>query len=92
MPDKNHRQVWDVTIGTVVLQTLFSKHLRSEFIGSFPGGVAIAYAAILVIPTLPEPLTLKSRATSPTDSSSSGRYAALDFFFFYVGFASAHPG
>ncbi len=44
-----------MTIGTAILQTQLSKRLPPEFIAQFPGGVAIAYSAIPVISTLPEP-------------------------------------
>lgn len=49
-------QVWAVTIGTAVLQTQLSHRLPASFTDQFPGGVAIAYSAIPVIPSLPEPL------------------------------------
>lgn len=55
-------QVWAVTIGTAILQTQLSKRLPQAFIEEFPGGVAIAYSAIPVIPTLHEPLRSQIQA------------------------------
>ena len=54
-------QVWGVTIGTAVLQTQLGQRLPAAFIEQFPGGVAIAYSAIPVIPTVPEPLRTEIR-------------------------------
>lgn len=53
--------VWGVTIGTAVLQTQLGKKLPADFIEKFPGGVAIAYSAIPIIPSLPEPFRSEVR-------------------------------
>ena len=53
--------MWGVTIGTAVLQTQLGKKLPAEFVEKFPGGVAIAYSAIPVIPSLPEPFRAEVR-------------------------------
>ncbi|KIP05973.1 hypothetical protein PHLGIDRAFT_73402 [Phlebiopsis gigantea 11061_1 CR5-6] len=53
--------VWGVTIGTAVLQTQLSHRLPEDFVQHFPGGVAIAYSAIPLIPTLDEPLRSQVR-------------------------------
>lgn len=50
-----------MTIGTTVLQTQLAKRLPEAFVEQFPGGVAIAYSAIPVIPTLAEPLRTQVR-------------------------------
>ena len=54
-------QIWGITIGTAVLQTQLGHRLPAEFLEKFPGGVAIAYSAIPVIPSLPEPFRSEVR-------------------------------
>ena len=44
-----------------MLQTQLSHRLPADFVQHFPGGVAIAYSAIPVIPTLDEPLRTQVR-------------------------------
>ena len=48
-------QTWGVTISASILQNELKHRLPTEFISQFPQGAEIAYAAIPVIPTLPEP-------------------------------------
>ena len=45
-----------MTIGSAILQNRLQKTLPPEFFARFPAGAEIAYAAIPVIETLPEPL------------------------------------
>ncbi|KAI0667888.1 iron permease [Trametes maxima] len=49
-------QTWGVTISASILQNELKKRLPAEFLDGFQDGVEIAYAAIPVIHTLPEPL------------------------------------
>ncbi|KAI0687844.1 Mfs1.2 [Cerioporus squamosus] len=48
--------VWGISIGAAVLQNELSRRLPSEFVEQLGSGVDLAYAAIPVIPSLPEPL------------------------------------
>ena len=48
--------MWGVTIGATVLQNELQHRVTSSFLEDFPQGVAIAYAIIPQIPSLPEPL------------------------------------
>lgn len=43
------------------MQTQLGKKLPADFIEKFPGGVAIAYSAIPIIPSLPEPFRSEVR-------------------------------
>ena len=54
-------QTWGITIASTVLQNELKKKLPAAFVAQFPGGVEIAYAAIPVIGTLPEPLRTQVR-------------------------------
>ncbi|EKM60399.1 uncharacterized protein PHACADRAFT_155539 [Phanerochaete carnosa HHB-10118-sp] len=54
--------IWGATIGTAVLQTQLKKRLPAEFINELPGGIAIVYSAITVIPGLPKLLHTQVRA------------------------------
>ncbi|KAM5536101.1 hypothetical protein V8D89_010200 [Ganoderma adspersum] len=49
-------QTWGITIGSAILQNRLVSTLPTQFTALFPAGVQIAYAAIPVIRTLPEPL------------------------------------
>jgi hypothetical protein len=49
-------QTWGITISSTILQNQLSSRLPSEFTSQFPGGVEIAFAAIPIVKTLPEPL------------------------------------
>ena len=49
-------QTWGITIGSAILQNRLVSTLPAQFTALFPAGVQIAYAAIPVIRTLPEPL------------------------------------
>lgn len=44
-----------------MLQTQLSSRLPAAFLEAFPDGVAIAYSAIPIIPSLPEPLRTEVR-------------------------------
>ncbi|KIJ29343.1 hypothetical protein M422DRAFT_269299 [Sphaerobolus stellatus SS14] len=48
--------VWGITVGSTVLQNELTSKLPPDFLNRFPQGVQIAYAAIPVIPSLPEPV------------------------------------
>ncbi|KAJ3557850.1 hypothetical protein NM688_g1248 [Phlebia brevispora] len=48
--------VWGVTIGSTILQTQLKRRLPAAFLTGLPGGAAIAFSAIPVIGTLPEPM------------------------------------
>ncbi|KAI0763283.1 iron permease [Trametes elegans] len=54
-------QTWGVTISASILQNELRKRLPAEFLAQFHSGVEIAYAAIPVIHTLPEPLQTEVR-------------------------------
>ncbi|KAJ3004101.1 hypothetical protein NUW54_g4970 [Trametes sanguinea] len=54
-------QTWGVTIAATILQNELKKKLPLEFLVRFPDGVEIAYAAIPLIPNLPEPLRTEVR-------------------------------
>ena len=54
-------QTWGVTIGSTVLQNRLASTLPAQFTAQFPSGAQIAYAAIPVIHTLPEPLQTEVR-------------------------------
>ncbi|KAI0742411.1 major facilitator superfamily domain-containing protein [Daedaleopsis nitida] len=54
-------QVWGITIGSSILQNRLERTLPPEFNARFPAGAQIAYAAIPVIRTLPEPLQSRVR-------------------------------
>ncbi|KAJ6609499.1 iron permease [Mycena sp. CBHHK59/15] len=55
-------QTWGITICSTILQNMLQKKLPAEFVAQFPPGFEIAYAAIPVIKTLPEPLRTQVRA------------------------------
>ena len=55
-------QTWGITIGSAILQNRLVSTLPAQFTALFPAGVQIAYAAIPVIRTLPEPLQGEVRA------------------------------
>ncbi|KAJ8482007.1 hypothetical protein ONZ51_g5635 [Trametes cubensis] len=48
--------VWGLTIGAAVLQNELQHRLPAAFLANVPQGVAIAYALIPQVPSLPEPL------------------------------------
>ncbi|KAI0763280.1 iron permease [Trametes elegans] len=54
-------QTWGVTISASILQNELKKRLPAAFLAEFHSGVEIAYAAIPVIHTLPEPLQTEVR-------------------------------
>ncbi|KAI0833798.1 iron permease [Trametes gibbosa] len=54
-------QTWGVAISASILQNELKKRLPPAFVQQFPAGVEIAYAAIPVIHTLPEPLRTEVR-------------------------------
>jgi hypothetical protein len=54
-------QTWGITIAGTILQNELTKRLPTDFVSQFPGGAEIAYAAIPVIGTLPEPLRTQVR-------------------------------
>lgn len=58
---RNFAQVWGVTIGGSILQNQLQKRLSTELISRMPDGTAISYAAIPIIPSLPEPLRTEVR-------------------------------
>ena len=58
---RSFAQSWGITISATILQNELKKKLPQEFVNLFPGGVEIAYAAIPVIPTLPEPIQTQVR-------------------------------
>ncbi|KAH9848461.1 hypothetical protein C2E23DRAFT_862664 [Lenzites betulinus] len=49
-------QGWGIVIGGTILQNVLLRHLPSEFTATLPEGVQVAYAAIQMISSLPEPL------------------------------------
>jgi len=53
---------WGVTISGTILQNELKKTLPAAFVSQFPSGTEIAYAAIPVIRTLPEPLKAQIQA------------------------------
>jgi MFS family permease len=53
---RSFAQSWGITISATILQNELKKKLPADFVSLFPGGVEIAYAAIPVVKTLPEPL------------------------------------
>jgi hypothetical protein len=55
------RQVWGITIGGTVLQNQLHKHMPAAFLEKFPQGSEIAYSAIPIINSLPEPLRTEIR-------------------------------
>ncbi|KAI0648727.1 iron permease [Trametes meyenii] len=55
-------QTWGITISATILQNELKKHLPAAFAARFPAGVEIAYAAIPLVPALPEPLRAEVRA------------------------------
>lgn len=58
---RSFAQTWGITIASTVLQNELKKQLPAAFVAQFPGGVEIAYAAIPVVGTLPEPLRSQVR-------------------------------
>ncbi|CDO74981.1 hypothetical protein BN946_scf184945.g53 [Trametes cinnabarina] len=62
-------QTWGITITATILQNELKKNLPSEFVARFPEGVEIAYAAIPLIPSLPEPLRTEVRVAFATSMS-----------------------
>ncbi|OSC98516.1 iron permease [Trametes coccinea BRFM310] len=54
-------QTWGISITASILQNELKHRLPAEFVAQFPAGVEIAYAAIPVIHTLPEPLQTEVR-------------------------------
>jgi hypothetical protein len=53
--------VWGITIGGTVLQNQLQKHMPVAFLQKFPQGSEIAYSAIPIISSLPEPLKSETR-------------------------------
>jgi hypothetical protein len=53
---RSFANTWGITISGTVLQNELKTRLPSAFTSQFPGGVEIAFAAIPVVKTLPEPL------------------------------------
>ncbi|KAJ6550611.1 iron permease [Mycena vulgaris] len=58
---RNFSNILGVTLGGTVLQNELKKRLPAAFSVQFPGGTAIAYSIIPLIPTLPEPLKSEIR-------------------------------
>lgn len=58
---RNFANIIGVTIGGTILQNELGTHLPAAFTARFPEGVASAYSAIPVIPTLEEPLKTQVR-------------------------------
>ncbi|KAK7061333.1 MFS domain-containing protein [Favolaschia claudopus] len=55
-------QTWGITISSTILQNMLKKKLPAEFIGRFPEGFEIAYAAIPIIKQLDESLKKQVQA------------------------------
>jgi len=53
---RSFANTWGITIGSTILQNELKKNLPVAFVSQFPSGTEIAYAAIPIIRTLPEPL------------------------------------
>ncbi|KAK7039367.1 MFS domain-containing protein [Favolaschia claudopus] len=56
-------QTFGITISSTILQNELKKKLPAAFVAQFPPGFEIAYAAVPVIRTLPEPLRTEVRAS-----------------------------
>ncbi|KAI9000562.1 iron permease [Trametes punicea] len=67
---KTFAQTWGITISASILQNELKKHLPADFAARFPDGVEIAYAAIPLIPSLPEPLGTEVRVAFATSMST----------------------
>ncbi|EJU01271.1 MFS-1 [Dacryopinax primogenitus] len=63
-------QTFGVSIGATVLQNELIRNLPSAFFSLFPADANIAYAAILQIPSLPEPLQDEVRVAFATSLST----------------------
>ena len=59
---RNFAQVWGVTVGGAVLQNELARRLPAGFVAAFPAGTALAYAAIPLVPGMPQPLRDDVRA------------------------------
>jgi hypothetical protein len=53
--------VWGITVGGTVLQNQLQKQIPAAFLQNFPQGSEIAYSAIPIISSLPEPLKSEIR-------------------------------
>ncbi|GBE86270.1 Efflux pump FUS6 [Sparassis crispa] len=54
-------QTWGITISSTILQNELKRNIPAAFASQFPQGSEIAYSAIPIIPTLPEPLRTEVR-------------------------------
>ena len=54
-------QTWGIAIGGAVLQNQLSKQLPAQYASTLAKGTSIAYAAIPLLPTIPEPLQTEVR-------------------------------
>ncbi|KAI8982712.1 iron permease [Trametes punicea] len=67
---RSFAQTWGITISATILQNELKKHLPTDFAARFPDGIEIAYAAIPLIPSLPEPLRTEVRVAFATSMST----------------------
>ncbi|KZV73042.1 iron permease [Peniophora sp. CONT] len=59
--NRNLSQTWGIAIGGAVLQNQLTKQLPIQYRSTLAQGTSIAYAAIPLLPTIPEPLQTEVR-------------------------------